>query len=183
MIDLQKISRISCCFLAMTLFACTNSEHSDLNDWVQEQRSSARPRVQPLSEPLVFTPQPYISADGVAPFLRTKLTQVLSRETAQNASNMALLHAEQNRLKEELESYPLDSIVMVGSLKKNGSDTALLQVNKLIYPIKVGSYIGQNYGRILNISEQNIKLREIIQDSTGDWVEKITTLDLQEGNK
>lgn len=112
-----------------------------------------------------------------------KLTQVLSRESAQNTSNMALLLAEKNRRKEELESYPLDSMSMVGSMRKDGQDTALLRVNQLIYQVKTGNYLGQNYGRILQIGEHSIKLREIVQDATGDWVERMTTLDLQEGSK
>lgn len=180
---IEKIWALPCCLVTVLLLGCSNGEHSDLNQWVQEQRNSARPRVQTLSAPLVFTPQPYVAAEGMAPFNRIKLTQVLSRETNQNSSNMALLNAEQNRRKEDLEGYPLDGIVMVGSLKKDGHDTALLQVNKLIYPIRVGNYIGQNYGRIVEIGEQSIKLREIVQDPGGDWVERITSLDLQEGNK
>ncbi|MEG0412234.1 MAG: pilus assembly protein PilP, partial [Comamonas sp.] len=58
-----------------------------------------------------------------------------------------------------------------------------LRVNQLIYQVKAGNYLGQNYGRIVQIGESSLKLREIIQDATGDWVERITTLDLQEGNK
>ncbi|MEG0317509.1 MAG: pilus assembly protein PilP, partial [Comamonas sp.] len=88
-----------------------------------------------------------------------------------------------SRRKEELESYPLDSMAMVGSLQKDGQNTALLRVNQLIYQVKTGNYLGQNYGRIVQIGESSLKLREIIQDATGDWVERITTLDLQEGNK
>lgn len=164
------------------LLACNSSSHEDLSQWMEEQRRTARPRVQAISAPLTFTPQDYISADGMDPFALLKLTQVLSKESAGNTSNMALLHAEQNRRKEDLESYPLDSITMVGSLKKNGQDTALLRVNQLIYPVISGNYIGQNYGRILTVEEQSIKLREIVQDPSGDWVERITTLDLQEGN-
>ena len=167
----------------LLLVGCGNEDQHDLNQWVQEQRNAVRPRVQALSEPLVFKPQPYISANGVEPFSKIKLTKVLSKESAQNSSNIALLHAEQNRLKEDLESYPLDSIVMVGSLKKEGQDTALLRVNQLIYPVRPGNYLGQNYGRITEISEQSIKLREVVQDSNGDWAERITKLDLQEGNK
>ena len=49
--------------------------------------------------------------------------------------------------------------------------------------MRTGNYLGQNYGKIIGISETNIRLREIVQDSTGDWVERMTTLDLQEGNE
>lgn len=110
-----------------------------------------------------------------------KLTQVLRRETEKNTANTALLTAEQNRRKEELESYPLDSVTMVGSLKKGNQRIALLRVNQLIYQVGVGNYLGQNYGRIVQIEENSIKLREVVQDAAGDWVERMATLDLQEG--
>lgn len=166
----------------LLLGGCT-SDHSDLNAWVQEQRNSARPRIQKIAEPLVFTPQAYASAEGMAPFSLSKLTQVLSKDSMGHSSNIALLNVEKSRQKEDLESYPLDAIVMVGTIKKESQDNALLKVNNLIYPVKIGGYIGQNYGRILNINEQSIKLREVVQDPAGDWVERITTLDLQEEYK
>lgn len=165
------------------LAGCMSSDHEDLHQWVAEKRNAAKPRIQPISEPLVFVPQAYLSADGADPFSRIKLTQLLTRESAQNTSNMALLNAEKNRRKEELESYPLDSMAMVGSLQRDGQQTALLRVNKLIYQVKPGNYLGQNYGRIIHIGESNMKLREVVQDPSGDWVERETTLDLQEGNK
>lgn len=170
--------------LALCLLSgCWGSEHGDIQQWIATQKSTTKPRIQPLKEPSVFTPQAYIASSGMDPFNMLKLTQVLSRESAQNTSNTALLLAEQNRRKDELESYPLDSMSLVGSMKKSGQDTALLRVNQLIYQVKPGSYIGQNYGRILQIGEHSIKLREVVQDAAGDWVERMTTLDLQEGSK
>lgn len=167
----------------LLLTGCWGEEHSDLRQWVSTQKATVKPRIQPLKEPLVFTPQAYTETSGMDPFNMLKLTQVLSRESAQNSANMALLLAEQNRRKEELEGYPVDSMAMVGSMRKDGQDTALLRVNNLIYQVKTGAYLGQNYGRIVNIGEHSIKLREVVQDATGDWVERMTTLDLQEGNK
>lgn len=171
------------CFALLLLTGCWGEEHGDLQQWIATQKSVTKPRIQPLKEPSVFTPQAYAAANGMDPFNMLKLKEVLSRESAQNTSNMALLLAEQNRRKEDLESYPLDSMSMVGSMRKDGQDTALLRVNQLIYQVKSGNYLGQNYGRILQIEEHRIKLREIVQDAAGDWVERMTTLDLQEGSK
>jgi len=174
---------LSQCAVLLLLTGCWGEEHGDLREWIATQKAVTKPRIQALKEPSVFTPQAYAASQGMDPFNMLKLTQVLSRESAQNASNMSLLLAEQNRRKEELESYPLDSMSMVGSMRKDGRDTALLRVNQLIYQVKAGNYLGQNYGRILQIGEHSIKLREIVQDAAGDWVERTTTLDLQEGSK
>ncbi|MNV66463.1 Pilus assembly protein, PilP [compost metagenome] len=87
------------------------------------------------------------------------------------------------RRKEPLESYPLDVMAMVGSLDKKGAPTALLKVDNLLYQVRLGNYIGQNYGKITRINENSIQLREIVQDATGDWIERAATLDLLEGKK
>ena len=87
------------------------------------------------------------------------------------------------RRKEPLESFPLDTMAMVGSLNKVGTPTALLKVDNLLYQVQVGAYLGQNYGRITKITETAIQLREIAQDATGDWIERPASLELQEGGK
>ena len=122
-------------------------------------------------------------ASGVEPFNSIKLTQALRRESTQTASNAALIAPEMARRKEPLESYPLDVMAMVGSLDKKGAPTALLKVDNLLYQVRVGNYIGQNYGRITKITENTIQLREIVQDATGDWIERAVSLDLQEDKK
>ena len=101
----------------------------------------------------------------------------------QVASNAALIAPEMARRKEPLEAFPLDTMSMVGSLNKVGHPTALLKVDKLLYQVQVGAYLGQNYGRITEITETGIQLREIVQDATGDWIERNASLALQEGDK
>jgi type IV pilus assembly protein PilP len=90
------------------------------------------------------------------------------------------LSAELNRRKEPLEAYPLDSMTMVGSVNKQNSPYALLRVDALLYQVKVGDYLGQNYGRITRIGETEVALREIVQDAAGEWIERPATLQLQE---
>ena len=59
----------------------------------------------------------------------------------------------------------------------------LLKVDGLLYQVKAGEYLGQNYGKILKISETEISLREIVQDAAGEWIERPTTLQLQESGR
>jgi type IV pilus assembly protein PilP len=88
--------------------------------------------------------------------------------------------AEFNRRKEPLEAYPLDAMSMVGSVTKSGVPFALLKVDNLLYQVKAGDHLGQNYGRITRITETEVTLREIVQDATGEWTERPGTLQLQE---
>jgi len=133
--------------------------------------------VQPLSPPKKFIPQAYVSLTGVEPFSTQKLSVALKQEARQPNS---LLAAEINRRKEPLEAYPLDSMSMVGSVSKSGRPYALLRVDNLLYQVKQGDYLGQNYGKITKISETELSLREIVQDAAGEWIERSSALQLQE---
>lgn len=168
---------------SLVLVGCGASGDEELRLWMSELRATTKPKVTPLTEPKQFLPQSYAMESGVEPFNAIKLTQALRRESTQSASNAALIAPEMARRKEPLEAYPLDVMAMVGSLDKKGAPTALLRVDKLLYQVKVGNYIGQNYGRITKITENSIQLREIVQDATGDWIERTASLDLQEGKK
>ena len=174
---------IGALFAAALLSGCLPSGDDELRQWVAEQRANTKPRVTPLTEPKKFNPESYAVAEYVEPFSSVKLTQALRRDSAQVATNAALIAPEMARRKEPLELFPLDTMAMVGSLSKKEGPVALLRVDNLIYQVRVGNYLGQNYGKITQITENSIRLREIVQDPSGDWVERGTTLDLQEGKK
>lgn len=161
---------------AFALTAC-GGEQEELTQWMEQQRREVKPSVEPLSPPKKFTPQPYAALSGVEPFSSQKLTVALKQEAKQPNS---LLAAEINRRKEPLEAYPIDSMSMVGSVVKNGRPYALLRVDNLLYQVKQGDYLGQNYGKIMKISETDVALREIVQDAAGEWIERTSALQLQE---
>lgn len=166
--------------VAAVVSGCSSSDADELSAWMEEQRATARPGVKPISEPKKFTPQAYAQESLIDPFSSQKLTQALKRESAQTTSNAALINPELSRRKEPLEAFPLDLISMVGSLTKQGQRVALIKVDNLLYQVRPDQYLGQNYGRITKISETEIVLREIIQDSAGEWIERPVTLQLQE---
>lgn len=165
------------------LVGCGPSGEDEIRQWMHELRATTRSQVTPISEPKQFLPQAYVVGNDLDPFNPVKLTQALRKESAQSASNASLIAPEMARRKEQLEAYPLDAMTMVGSLNKAGTQTALLSVDRLIYQVKAGNYLGQNYGKITKITETEIQLREIVQDSTGDWIERSAALGLQEGKE
>lgn len=165
------------------LCGCGPTGEDELRQWMADQRATTKPRITPLAEPKQFQPQAYTVENGIEPFNQIKLTQALRRDSVQIASNATLIAPEMARRKEPLEAFPLDAMAMVGSLNKTGTPTALLKVDNLLYQVRVGNYLGQNYGKITKISETAIELREIVQDATGDWIERTASLDLQEGKK
>jgi type IV pilus assembly protein PilP len=159
------------------LLAACGGDQDELQQWMEQQKREVKPNVEPLSAPKKFNPQPYVAMGAVEPFSTQKLTVALKQEARQPNS---LLAAEINRRKEPLEAYPVDSMAMVGSLTRNGQPYALLKVDKLLYQVKPGDYLGQNYGKITKISETNVAYREIVQDAAGEWIERNSALQLQE---
>ena len=165
------------------LVACSNSEQDELQQWMTEQRSQTKPKITPISEPKKFTPQAYSEGGALEPFSNQKLTLALKRDSNQATSNAALIAPELARRKEALEAFPLDAMAMVGSINKQGKPVALVRVDNLLYQVRSGNYLGQNYGRITKIGETEVALREIVQDAAGEWIERTATLQLQERAK
>lgn len=173
----------ACAALIAVLAGCSSSGQEELQQWMTEQRNQTKPKVQPIPEPKKFTPQAYTQEAATDPFSNLKLTEALKRDSSQVSANAALVAPELARRKEPLESFPLDAMSMVGSLIKQGHPVGLVKVDNLLYQVRVGNYLGQNYGRITKVGETEVSLREIVQDSGGEWIERTAKLQLQEGSK
>lgn len=176
-------SGVGAALVALVLSGCIGADQDDLQQWMTDQRNEIRPRVQPIAPPKQFAPQLYTQESAVDPFSNQKLTIALKRDSSQATSNAALIAPELARRREALEAFPLDAVSMVGSLTKDGKPVALIKVDNLLYQVRTGNYLGQNYGRITRISETEVALREIVQDAAGEWIERTATLQLQERTK
>lgn len=165
--------------LAVTLSACGNSGTDDVSQWMKEVRQQTRVSIKPLSEPKKFTPFSYDAKNREDPYSPNKLAAALAKARKDGGT----IRPDLDRRREALESYPLDTMVMVGTLTKPGLTYALLQVDKSIYQVKVGNYIGQNLGMVTKISDNEVLLKEVVQDAAGDWVEREAKLELQESQK
>ncbi len=161
-----------------SLAACS-ADQEELTTWMEQQRRTVRPSVQPLVAPKKFEAAPYEVGQAVDPFSTQKLSVALKQEARQPNS---LLAAEMSRRKEALEQYPTDSMAMVGSMTepKSGRQYALLKVDNLLYQVKIGDHLGLNFGKVTRITETEVALREIVQDAAGEWIERTSTLQLQE---
>lgn len=168
--------------LAAVLVGCGGASEDEAKRWMQEERSQMQPKAAPIPEPKQFVPESYNNASAAEPFSNVKLTQALKRDTTE-ATNSALVEPELSRPKQPLESYSLDSMTFVGSMVKAGKPVALIRVDSLLYQVRPGQYLGQNFGRITQIRESEIVLREIVQDASGEWTERTASLPLQEGTK
>lgn len=163
-----------------SLQACSNENNESLAEWMRHERETIKPNVQPIPEPTKFEPYQYLSETLLEPFSNERLASILkSGQVTTNQS--ALLEAELGRRQEALEAFPLDAMAMVGTMNQKGGLIALVKVGTLLYQVRIGQYLGQNYGRVLAINENELKLREIAQDAAGEWIERPAALQLQEG--
>ena len=166
--------------IAFTLTGCGASGVDELRQWMAEQKNQTRPRVKAVAEPKQFKPESYNQVTAIEPFNNQKLTLALKTESSQAVFNGGLIAPELARRKQALEAFPLDTMALVGTLTKDGQPMALVKVDNLLYQVRPGNYLGQNYGRVTKITETEVALREIVQDAVGEWIERAATLQLQE---
>jgi type IV pilus assembly protein PilP len=158
--------------LACMLAACSGEEHSDLKQFVKESENLPRGRIPPVPEAKPYEPFTYQAFDLTDPFKPRKI------EPPKSGGGV---RPDFNRRREPLEAYPLENLKMVGTLQQKKDVFALVKTpDNNLFRVKPGNYIGQNFGRIVAIGDTNIKLREIVQDNTGNWEEKDQMLQLQD---
>lgn len=161
---------VLCCGLA----ACGGEQYSDLRQFVKDSENLPHGRIPPLPDVKPYEPFTYDAYNLVDPFKPRKIEPPKSAAGGGIQPDLA-------RRKEPLEAYPLENLRMVGTLQQNKQTYALVKSpDNNLFRVKSGNYLGQNFGLITDISESSIKLKEIVQDSGGDWTERVSTLTLAE---
>jgi type IV pilus assembly protein PilP len=158
---------------AFFLTSCSSGEQDELRQWMKEETKDLRGKIPPLPQVKPYEPVAYDATGLIDPFRTDKML------AERRQSGGGGLQPDMNRPKEPLESYPLESIKYVGSLTKNRQSHGIVSVDGALHQVRAGSYMGQNFGIITKISETEMSLRELVQDPTGDWVERTSTLLLQ----
>jgi type IV pilus assembly protein PilP len=174
---MNRLTRTAAGALAVAMLVGCAADNEELVEWMEVQHKEVKPNVPPVYPPKKFDPQAYLGTTGVEPFGSQKL---IPAGTQSSGRSNAVLAAAKAHATQELESYPLDSMSMVGTLQQAGKSHALLMVESRLHDVKVGDWIGQNYGQITGISDTKITLRETVQDATGEWIERTSTLQIQE---
>jgi len=160
---------------------CSGDEHGDLKQELHELTKDMRGRVDPLPQVKPYEPVPYTAEGQIDPF-RPERIEVAQSGRAASAST-ALIEEQKKRPPEPLEAFPLESIVMLGTITQNQETFALVRAGPNLYRVRKGNYMGQNFGVITAIDEAQISLKELVQDSTGDWVERVSSLQLVEAKR
>ncbi len=166
---------ITCAALALT--GCFGEENSDLKNWMKESSDGLRGKVEVLPEAKPYVSFEYKAFDLSDPF------RVAKMELAKKGSGGGLA-PNTNRAKEILENYDLEKLRMVGTLTQGKTVNGLIHApDGNLYRVKVGSYMGQNFGMVTAVTDTEVQLKEIVEDSGGDWVERTTSLSLDEAEQ
>jgi len=158
--------------LALMLPACSGDD-TDLQNYINDVKHRPGRPIEPIPKlaplPIFKYPENDVRRNPFKPM-------DIKKRSDENAPD-------KNRKKQPLELYPLDALKFVGTLKQGNTVWALIkQPNKQVTRVRIGDYIGQNYGRVISIKDSTIKLEESIKD-TGTWEKRITTLNLDTGKE
>ncbi|MBU1215590.1 MAG: pilus assembly protein PilP [Gammaproteobacteria bacterium] len=168
-------AKISSVLLALLLAGCGGEEFQDLRDFVNNAGADMRGKVEPPPDIKPYEPFAYDNSASLPDPFKPRKTK------AGGSGRGGLNQPDFDRPKEELEDYPLESLKMVGYLSQKGVGHAVLRSSEgKIYQVKVGNYIGLNFGQITSISETELTVKEMVQDSAGDWTERESSLQLIE---
>lgn len=160
--------------LLLALAACTPEVGDDLRDWAARVRAEApEPAIDalPAAAPPAFA---YDSSGRRDPFDASKLATELSDPDL-------ALRPDAGRPRDVLEAFQLDSLQMVGSLRRAGKSVAVVQAERQLHQVSVGDHLGQDYGQVTAISEDRIAIAERVQDSQGKWQVRESQLTLRRG--
>jgi len=166
---------------ASLLAACGGEEFGDLKAELNEKSKDFRGRVEPLPQVKPYEPVPY-TAEGLTDPFRPDRLDVAGGPRAPRAE-VSKLAPDLNRPKEPLEAFPLESLQMQGTITQNRDTFALVKAGPNLYRVRKGNYMGLNFGVVTGIEEAEVKLKELVQDGQGEWVERTTTLQLLETKK
>jgi type IV pilus assembly protein PilP len=177
MMSMQRVAlkKIVVCAAALLGVAGCSGSNDDLSSWLDQMKARPGGRIEPLPQ---IRPAPTFAyePDGRrSPFMPDLPTQRLG------LGPDAVAGPDLNRPREFLERYSLDTLRMVGTLEQGGARFGLVQDSDgLIHRVQVGNHMGQNYGRILSITENQIALVEIIPDGLGGYLERPAAVSLRD---
>ncbi|AZZ95599.1 pilus assembly protein PilP [Hahella sp. KA22] len=168
--------------LSSVLAGCSASGgFEDLQAFVNEVKARPKKRIEPLPEPKAYQAFSYSTANRRSPFsppVEVKLAQIETKPKSNIKPDL-------DRPPELLESFPIGSMSMVGTINKDGESVLYALVNDGqggIHRVRKGQYMGKNYGKVVSISETGIEIVEIVSDGQGGWFERPRTLGLKELN-
>ncbi|TDO12495.1 MULTISPECIES: pilus assembly protein PilP [Halomonas] len=154
------------------LVGCAEPRLGELDRQLADiRRNPGAPHNIVLPEIPEFEPVPYAEADQRSPFMPQRPE---AQARAQGSNELA---PDMTRPREPLEAYRLSELQLVGTLVEGGQSSALVRApDGQVHRLRVGNYLGSDFGRITSITSSSVQLIEVVPTGRGDWVERTTQL-------
>jgi type IV pilus assembly protein PilP len=147
------------------LGACT-SDMDELQQYIAQIKARKNRKIEPIPQIKQYEAFTYVAGDRREPFTPMMLGAATSS-----------VRPDQNRNREPLEEFPLDALKLVGTIDYHGVLYAMIRApDGVIHRVTTGNYMGQNFGKITNVSETEVALDEIVPDGFGGFKEQPATL-------
>ncbi len=175
---MRRITIFNLMMLSLLLLAGCTGGKQDLEQWVQQTLARPAGEVEPL--PQVQTPEPvvYDANDLRDPFMRSR------PDTEEIASAGSGPRPDPDRRREYLERFPLDALEMVGTISIGDRTYGLISdPEDTIHRVSEGNYLGQNHGRILQITPVAIEVMELVPDGAEGWMEREASIALPDDDQ
>lgn len=151
--------------LLLLVSACQQKEKPNLSKFIADAARIEATEIEPLPNIKPVEPYAYSAQEFADPF---NLDNLKPRQVVSARSGVG---PDTNRRREPLENYPLDSLKMVGTLFRETEERAIIQTpDGAVQTVVVGKFMGQNYGKIVSIEEDEIVVKEQVLNSAGTWV-------------
>ncbi len=158
----------------LLLSGCVSNDMSDLQAFVKKTKATYKGKVEALPEFTTTPPYAYNAQDIRDPFKPVVDIEVFSGPYRGP-------RPDENRPREPLEDFSLDSLRMVGTLAQKESEWILIKdPDGLLHRVSIGHHIGKNYGKVIAINEEKVLLMELISDRNGGWEERESSIALSE---
>jgi esterase/lipase superfamily enzyme/Tfp pilus assembly protein PilP len=154
------------------LAGCGAEQHGDLKQELADLTKDFRGHVDPLPEPVPYEPAQYTAEGLIDPF-RPERAEVA---TAARPAASARVAPDPNRSREVLEGFALDSIKVVGTILRNGQWHAVVRAGGNLYTVRKGNYVGPDFGVVTEVTATQLSVTELVQESSGDWMERRSLL-------
>ena len=165
--------------VSLLIGGCSEQSISDLERYVSTEKAKKAGRIKAVPEFKAYDSYVYtVDENSRSPFEPVQQEEMVSNLAEATGDGLS---PDANRHRESLESFPLDTLRYVGSLERGGKMWAIIiSPNALIHKIQVGNYIGQNYGKITDISDSSVEISELISNGMGGWIERLAGLSMIE---
>ena len=166
---------IYCALLPLLLAGCGGEEFQDLRDFVKNSGVDMRGKIEPPPEVKPYESFAFNNDTGLPDPFKPRKPELHSNTAG------GLNQPDLDRPKEALEEFPLESLKMVGYLFQNKVGYAVIRApDDKLHRVKAGNYVGLNFGLIKEVTGTEATIKEMVQDSSGDWTERVSTLQLIE---